>query len=349
MAVTFTKAVKHEARGRIALIGPAGSGKSYTMLTLARELAGPDGTIAAIDTEHGSLSKYADTFDFDVIELDAFTASHFLEALTAAEKGGYSVFCCDSLSHFWMGKNGALEFVDLASKRNGRGDSFAGWKEFRPYEREMTDRMIASPCHIICTMRTKNEYVEEVNDRGKKVRRKIGLAPVQRDGLEYEFDLVGSMDEDNSFITDKTRCPAYTSKTILKPKGGDFTAFKDWLEGAPMPERLPPEPSAEEIAQKAREERADKAKALIATYKTVDEFNVNVIPFIKNRQIMREGKITPTITIDGETRPMNADEIRNTAMDLDAFVVAAIAEAKARGYKVNRETKLYESKEETTA
>src|SRR5437016_2786217 len=61
----FTKAVKYNAKGRVALIGPAGGGKSFTALVLARALAGPTGKIAAIDTEHGSLSKYADLFDFD--------------------------------------------------------------------------------------------------------------------------------------------------------------------------------------------------------------------------------------------------------------------------------------------
>ncbi len=126
---TFRKAVKYAAKGRVALIGPAGSGKSYTMLLLARALAGPKGRIAAVDTEHGSLSKYADIFDFDVMELDSFSPETFVNALHASEAAGYNVFCCDSLSHFWVGKDGALEFVDMAAKRNR--DNMGGWKEFR--------------------------------------------------------------------------------------------------------------------------------------------------------------------------------------------------------------------------
>ena len=354
MAIRFTKAVKHEARGRVALIGPAGSGKSFTMLTLARELAGPDGKIAAVDTEHGSLSKYADQFEFDVIELGAFTASHFLEALTAAEQGGYAVFCCDSLSHFWMGKDGALEFVDASAKRSGRGDSFQGWKEFRPYEREMTDRMIASPCHIICTMRTKNEYVEEVNERGKKVRRKIGLAPVQRDGLEYEFDLVGSMDDENVFITDKTRCSAYAGKAIKKPAGKDFADFKKWLSGAKQEAKPTAEPSTpaegqtnapamseEEAANKAWQDRLDRAKALMSEYNTLDLFNEKVLPFMKTRSEIKAGKF--------DSSKMAPEELRTLVMDLDAYAVVAVEEAKKRGYKPNRTTGLYESKEGTAA
>jgi energy-coupling factor transporter ATP-binding protein EcfA2 len=227
--IAFKKAVKYASKGRIALIGPAGSGKSYTSLLLARALAGPNGRIAAIDTEHGSLSKYADLFDFDVIELDSFSPQTYVEALHAAENAGYDVFLCDSLSHFWTGRDGALEFVDMAGKRSK--DNMGGWKEFRPHERLMVDEMISSPCHVICTMRTKTAYEEQIDEKGKKKRVKIGLAPVQRDGLEYEFDLVGYMEEDNTFITDKTRCPFYAQKAYTKPGPKEFAPLVEWLKG----------------------------------------------------------------------------------------------------------------------
>ncbi len=239
--ISFKKAIKYAAKGRIALIGPSGSGKSYTSLLLARALAGPTGKIAAIDTEHGSLSKYADLFDFDVIELDRFSPQTFVESLRAAEAAGYDVFLCDSLSHFWTGRDGALEFVDMAQKRNR--DQQGGWKEFRPHERLMVDEMVSSTCHVICTMRTKTDYQEQVVD-GKRKRVKIGLAPVQRDGLEYEFDLVGYMDEENTFITDKTRCPDYAQKAYTRPGPKEFAPFVEWLKGAAgtgRPKRIEPQ------------------------------------------------------------------------------------------------------------
>jgi hypothetical protein len=255
----FKKAVKQKAKGRVALIGPAGSGKSFTGLRLARTLAGPTGKIAAVDTEHGSLSKYAGSpgvetdnlkaFDFDVMELASFTTENFIGALNAAEQAGYDVFMCDSLSHFWVGKDGALEFVELAAKRYR--DNMGGWKEFSPNERAMIDAMIASKMHVIVTMRTKTEYVEEMNpSTGKKQRRKVGLAPVQRQGLEYEFDLVAYMDDENTFITDKTRCPEYAAKAFIRPGEKDFLAFRDWLAGGadrpvdatPVNQPAPPNP-----------------------------------------------------------------------------------------------------------
>lgn len=243
MSIQFQKAIKYEAKGRVALVGPAGSGKSFTGLTLARLLAGPDGKIAAVDTEQGSLSKYADLFDFDVCPLRSFSPDNFLEALRMAERAGYAAFFCDSLSHFWMGKDGALEFVDNAAKRSQSRDGMAGWKDFRPHERQMVDAMIASPMHIICTMRTKTDY-QDVEVNGKKKRIKVGLAPVQREGLEYEFDLVGLMDDENTFIVDKTRCPALSGRALPKPKPEDLQVFADWLKGAAKPAATQPPPQA---------------------------------------------------------------------------------------------------------
>jgi energy-coupling factor transporter ATP-binding protein EcfA2 len=244
----FKPAVKYEAKGRVSLIGPAGSGKSMSSLILARLLAGPEGKIACVDTEHGSLSKYAgepipgmpgEVFKFDVMELDSFSPDNFMKALKAAEDGGYKVFDCDSLSHFWTGKDGALEFVDMAAKRHK--DNMGGWKEFRPHERAMVDAMIASPLHVITTMRTKTDYQEQTDERtGKKKRVKIGLAPVQREGLEYEFDLVGYMDEENTLIVDKTRCSFYSKKAFTAPGPKDFQPFVDWLKGAAAPPKAEP-------------------------------------------------------------------------------------------------------------
>lgn len=227
----FHKAVKSGAKARVAFVGVAGSGKSYTALILARELAGIEGKICAIDTEHGSLSKYADQFAFDVDEPSSYSTDDLLDQLTYAEQNGYAVFLTDSLSHYWMGKDGALEFVDSAARRSK--DKMEGWKNFRPHERKMVDRFLASPCHIIVTMRTKTDYEEIIVD-GKKKRVKVGLAPVQRDGLEYEFDFVCSMDDENNLLIDKTRCSVYSEqrlRTCARPGAEYFKPFIEWLDG----------------------------------------------------------------------------------------------------------------------
>jgi hypothetical protein len=249
MAIQFKKAQKYGAKGRVALIGPAGSGKSFSALRMARTLVGPTGRIAAIDTEHGSLSKYAHTpkcpadckdpshFDFDVFELDSYSPENFQAALDAAIEAKYDAFLADSLSHFWMGKDGALEFVDMAAKKSSSRDGMSGWKEFRPHERGMVDSMIAAPLHVVVTMRTKTDYAEVEDGKGKKKRVKIGLAPVQREGLEFEFDLVGLMTDTNDFIVDKSRCFDMNGKVYTKPGEKEFAIFRDWLSGDVAPEK----------------------------------------------------------------------------------------------------------------
>ena len=66
MTFTFTRATKAQSKLRLALFGPSGAGKTYTALRIG---TGIGGTMAVIDTERGSASKYADRFEFDVLNL----------------------------------------------------------------------------------------------------------------------------------------------------------------------------------------------------------------------------------------------------------------------------------------
>ncbi len=146
----FKKATKTQIKLRLALTGPSGSGKTFSSLALASHLGQ---RIAVIDTEHGSASRYADLFEFDVVELESFHPNRYVKAIVAAQQAGYDVVIIDSLSHAWMGKDGELELVDRA--RN----SFAAWKDVRPLERALIDTMLSCKCHLIATMRSKTEWV----------------------------------------------------------------------------------------------------------------------------------------------------------------------------------------------
>ncbi|NJA56724.1 ATP-binding protein [Streptomyces sp. NEAU-H3] len=223
----FTPATKEQSKARVALDGPSGSGKTYTALTIASALGSH---IAVIDTERGSARKYANEFSFDVLELSFFSPDDLVEALAAASAAGYDVVIVDSMSHFWSGSGGMLEQVDQASKRGFSGNSFGGWKEARPMERRMVDALVAYPGHVVVTMRSKTDYVLETNDRGKQVPRKVGLKPEQREGLEYEFDIVGSMDYENTLVVTKSRARSLTGAVVREP-GIEFGhQIKAWLE-----------------------------------------------------------------------------------------------------------------------
>jgi hypothetical protein len=230
---TFRSATKEQAKARIALTGPTGSGKTYTALAIGTRLAG---RVALVDTEHGSASKYADEFTFDTLQLAAFEPAVLVDALAVAAHEAYEGVIVDSLSHFWSGTGGMLEQVDNAARRAGAGNSFAGWKEVRPMERAMIEALLAYPGHVIVTMRTKTDYVVETDERGRKVPRKVGLKPEQREGIEYEFDIVGDLDYENVLVISKSRAKSLSGLVIRKP-GVEFAdSVLAWLNaGKPVP------------------------------------------------------------------------------------------------------------------
>ena len=79
----LSKAVKAQSRLRLGITGPAGSGKTWTALEVARGLK-PGARIAVLDTEMGSASKYADAFDFDVVEVAHYKPQVVLDFLACA-------------------------------------------------------------------------------------------------------------------------------------------------------------------------------------------------------------------------------------------------------------------------
>lgn len=248
--MSFQKATKQQAKLLLALLGPAGSGKTYSALKIGRALVGAEGRIALMDTEHGSASKYADLFNFDTVQPDEFSVDTYLSVIREANAEGYDLLILDSLSHAWAGKGGILEFVDNAAKRSNSGSSFGAWRDATPKHNALIEAMLACRCHLIVTMRVKMEHVQEKDERtGKTVVRKIGLQPVQRDGLEYEFDVVGDLTLESELLISKTRCPELKDKIFPLPGENLAAPLRAWLGSgasvveAPAPAKLPvPDP-----------------------------------------------------------------------------------------------------------
>jgi hypothetical protein len=218
----FKKATKKQAYARIAMIGQAKSGKTWKSLTLASELGKK---IAVMDTERGSASKYSNFFEFDVMEMESFSPDHYIAGMMSAQDAGYEVLIIDSWSHAWMGKDGILEKVD----RKG-GFAGGGWRDMTPLQNRLVDKLLQCKMHVIATMRTKTEYVVEKNDKGKSVPRKVGMAPVQRDGMEYEFDIVATINANHDMEIGETRCPALDGRIFSKETTTQAgIIIRDWL------------------------------------------------------------------------------------------------------------------------
>ena len=228
----FAPAVKTASRLRLALIGPAGSGKTYTALAVASELGD---RVAVLDTEHGSASKYADLWSFDAVNLDPpYEPERYVALIDDAASAGYDVLIIDSLSHAWTGSGGVLEIVDdVAAKSRGGGGNFAAWREATPRHRSLIEAIVAAPIHIIATMRSKVRYAMDKDEHGKTAVVALGVEAVQREGTEYEFDVVGMFSQDVTLNVIKSRCPALAGRQFPQPGVEFVDVLREWLAGAP--------------------------------------------------------------------------------------------------------------------
>lgn len=221
----FRKAERRKAKLRLAITGPAGSGKTYGALLIAQGLGG---RIAMIDTENGSGDLYSAVCDYDIMNINApFDPRKYIQAIRDAENEGYDVLIIDSLSHCWISEGGLLDIKEqLAS--SGKYNSFSAWSKVTPLQNKLIEAMLTSRCHIIATMRSRTDYVQVVNDKGRTEIRKVGLAPVQRDGMDYEFSLVFDLNNEHTVTVSKDRTSLFDGQSFtLSPEIG--SKLLDWL------------------------------------------------------------------------------------------------------------------------
>lgn len=199
----FQKAQRKRAKLRLGIAGISNSGKTWSALEIA---TGMGGKIAMIDTESGRGELYGEDFNYDVMRLDApYSPEKYIAGIKQAEELGYDILIIDSLSHAWAGEGGVLSIVDKID-----GNKFtSGWKVATPKQNALVNAIIHSSMHIIFTMRSKAEYVIETDSKGKQVPKKIGMAPVQRDGLEYECTFYIEMFPDHTAYISKDNTKIY--------------------------------------------------------------------------------------------------------------------------------------------
>ncbi|OCQ53606.1 hypothetical protein Ppb6_01232 [Photorhabdus australis subsp. thailandensis] len=224
----FAKAMRKQAKLRLALTGPSGSGKTYGALTIAKGLGG---TTAVIDTEKGSASLYSDRFNFDVLELSPpFTPERFIEAIGAAHAAGYDNLIIDSITHEWSGTGGCLEMLDSLAKAKYRGNTWSAWSDITPRHNKFLDSILRSDMNIIATMRSKTETAQVDNGNGKKRVDKLGMKSEQRDGVEYEFTTVLDLNHGTHTATaskDRTGLFSNADFTVIDENTGK--RLVDWL------------------------------------------------------------------------------------------------------------------------
>jgi hypothetical protein len=194
-----------------------------------------------IDTERGSSSKYSDRFDFDVLDLVDHSVQGYVDAIKDAH--GYDVLVIDSLSHGWQS---LLEEVEKLAKAKYRGNTWSAWSEGTPLQRKLVNAILDFPGHVLATIRSKTEWTTVEDGRGKKVPQRIGMAPEQGKGIEYEFDLLLEISTEHIANVIKDRTGRFQDRLIDKPDEEFGRQLALWLaDGEPVTVAPPPSPAAD--------------------------------------------------------------------------------------------------------
>ena len=276
MAMQLKKAQRSKAYLKLGIAAPSGGGKTFGSLLIGYGLMKEKyptlsddelwGKIAIIDTENGSGELYVGS-ETDGLQIKAYnavtidpdyTVGKYIQALQTCEDAGMEVVIIDSMTHAWSGEGGLLDKQNAIAKKSG--NTYTAWKDVTPDHTRLVNKILQTPMHIIATMRSKQEYVQERNEQtGKNAVRKLGMEPEQRKGMEYEFTTFIDVDEFHKASTSKDRTSLFDGKifTISPDTGKEFMR---WLStGVDTAHKIVAESSSSE----------DKKKELIALQQKV--------------------------------------------------------------------------------
>ncbi len=247
-------ATRENVKLKIGLAGPSGAGKTYSALQLAYGITGDWGKIAVGDTENKSALYYAGLgpwqhIPFDPEDLDGeYHPDNWVKLIEFAEKDPtIEVLILDSISHEWEGKGGCLQIQERL------GGRYQDWAKVTPMHTAFIDALRLSRLHIIATMRSKQDYAMEKNDKGRTEVTKVGMKTVQREGADYEFGIVFDVSMNHYVKTGKDRTGLFAPRgpfQITPAIGKELVAWAS--SGVEPPAEAYNETNAQKIAFKSK-------------------------------------------------------------------------------------------------
>jgi len=224
MIMEIRIAERKKAKIKLGLQGPSGSGKTYSALLIAFGLCNDWSKIVLIDTENHSADLYAHLGNYRVLDLNKpFTPENYIQAIETCEKQpGVEVIIIDSISQEWEGSGGIIE-----THGNMMGNSFTNWNKVTPRHNSFVQKILQSNCHIIATVRSKQDYVLSEKN-GKMVPEKVGLKGVTREGMDYEFTIMLDLDIKHYATASKDRTGLFMDKPELIIKESTGRRILEW-------------------------------------------------------------------------------------------------------------------------
>ena len=222
----FQTASRKKAKIKLGLSAVSGGGKTYSALLIAFGITGDWSKIGVIDTENKSAELYSHLGNYQTLPLEApYSPERYIEAIKAGEKAGFEVIIIDSITHEWDGKGGIIDISNSMS-----GNSFTNWAKLTPRHQAFIDTILQSPCHIITTVRRKQDYEMTKDSSGKLQVQKAGLKEVTREGYEYELTVNLELDQNHNATSSKDRTGLFAGKPHFTPSAETGKLIKQWCE-----------------------------------------------------------------------------------------------------------------------
>jgi hypothetical protein len=188
---SFQKPQSLKAALKMALYGPAGSGKTFSSLLIAEGLARHTGRrVAYIDTEFGTAfygqtvpqrAVHPEAFDFSVLHTKSIT--EVLAAVKGLDRDAYGVLVVDSISHLWDSCKNAY------SGRLTRAGTvpLPAWSVIkRPYK-ELMHVLLSLPAHVLICGRMGIDFAE---DEASGELKNVGFKMRAEGETAYEPDVL---------------------------------------------------------------------------------------------------------------------------------------------------------------
>lgn len=231
--MNLRKANRGHSKIKCALQGPSGSGKTYSALLMARGLCDDWNEVVVIDTENNSADLYSHLGDYNVYDLrPPFTPENYIKAIQDCKNANMKVIVIDSLSHEWEGSGGILTTHSAMA-----GNSFTNWSKLTPRHNAFVNTILQTDCHIIGTLRTKQDYVL-TEKNGKQVPEKVGLKSITRDGMDYEFTVVFDLDIKHQALSSKDRTGLFAKAPQFEINTNTGEIIRAWCGKALTSEEL---------------------------------------------------------------------------------------------------------------